>query len=560
MSITYFDRLPVEILHHIFDKLDIETILFSFRYVCKRFYSIANSYNSYKFNFESISKFNFYLICRSIPFEQVISLTLSDKDKTHGQIQLFLSLFNLNQFIRLRSLTLIQIEDEYLNIFLNSILHSSLISLTIDSQTLSIRKNMALNLLSSTIEHPTLKKLDLNMWSKDMNELQWPINCTINYLRIQNSITFNQFYLILQYSPCLKTIILKDFNIDDSNEIYFNQTEFFQLTSLIFENGCIQMDKLEQCLSLTPALVYLRLIGNGNLFNSSFDGHRWEEFIKIKLRLLKKFELFISVITPVNFDTNNIEQIISFFQTSFWTNEINCFVRCDYIIYLHKLILYSIPICIDHFEYYSNVNKISSSNFTNENNDPIMMDNVKQLDLYLNKIINVDETEKVNHHLLFRNVNELILEINGKWPKGSFTFLSTTIDLLHITKLSLSVNFFHEYMSSIVHGINKLLKYALNIHTLSLFDYWAPNNCTTTMETVCSIITSNIKHLQIQVKNSDDIKYIIESLEHLISVTFKYAQSLMFSRGEFIDCLSNLKRHKSKWDCQYALHVWLDHN
>jgi len=560
MSSTCFDTLPVEIFHHIFDKLDIETILFSFRYVCKRFYSIADSYNSYKFNFESISKSNFYRICRIIPFEQVISLTLSDKDKTHGQIQLFLSLFNnLNQFIRLRSLTLIQIEDDYLNIFLNSILHSSLISLTIDSQTLSIRQNMSLNLLSSTIKHSTLKKLDLNMWSKDMNELQWPINCTINYLRIQNSITLNQFYFILEYSPCLKTIILKDFNIDDTNEININSREFFQLTSLTFENGRIQMDKLEQCLSLTPSLIDLKLIGNGNLINSSFDGHRWEEFIKAKLRLLKKFQLFISVLTPVNFDTNNIEQIISFFRTSFWINKINCFVNCDYIIYLHKLILYSIPICIDHLEYYSDVNKISASNFKKENNDSMIMDNIKQLDLYLNKIINIDETDKVNH-LLFRNVNELILGIDGQWPKGSLTFLSTTIDLLHITKLSISVNFFHEYMSSIVYGINELLKYASNIHTLSLFDYWAPNNCTTTMETVCSMITSNIKHLQIQVKNSDDIKCIIENLEHLISVTFKYSQSLIFNRGEFIDCLEELKRHSSRWNCKYALHLWLDHN
>jgi hypothetical protein len=559
MSISYFDILPVEIFYRIFDHLDIQTIIFSLRYVCKRFYSIVNSYNSYNFNFESISKLNFDLICQIIPFEQVISLTLSDQDKTHGQIQLFLSLFNLNQFIRLRSLTLIQIEDNHLNILLNSIIHSSVISLAIDSQTLCIRQNTALNLLSSTIEHHTLEKLDLNMWPKDMNELQWPMNCTISYLRIRNSITVNQFYLILQYSPCLKTIILKDFNIDNTDEIDFDHTEFLQLISLTCENGYIQMNKLEKCLSLTPGLIYLKLIGNGNLFNSSFDGARWERFIKEKLPLLKKFEFFISVLTDVHFDTNNIEQIISFFQTPFWVNEKHCFVICDYIIHLHKLILYSIPICDNHFEYYSNVNKVSASNFTIENNDPTMMDNVKQLDLYLSKIMNVDETEKADH-LLFRNITELILGIDGEWPKGSFTFLSTTIDLLHITKLSLFVNFSHEYMPSIVHSITKLLKHALNIHTLSLFDYRAPRHCTTTMEIVCAMITSNIKHLQVRVKNSDDVKYIIEGLEHLTSVTFEYAQGLMFSRGEFIDCLADLKRHSSRWECRYALHVWLDHN
>ncbi|CAF5170659.1 unnamed protein product, partial [Rotaria sp. Silwood1] len=180
----------------------------SFRYVCKRFDLITNSYNYFNFNFESISKTKFLRICHMIPFEQVVSLTLSDKDKTHGQIQLFISLFDINQFLRLRSLKLIRIESNHLKIFLDYTIHSSLISLSIDSQTLNIGKNPVLTLLSSTIEHYTLQKLDLNIWPKNMKEFQWPVNCTIKYLSIKNSITLNQFYIILEYSPCLQTIIL----------------------------------------------------------------------------------------------------------------------------------------------------------------------------------------------------------------------------------------------------------------------------------------------------------------------------------------------------------------
>jgi hypothetical protein len=184
------------------------------------------------------------------------------------------------------------------------------------------------------IEHPTLQKLDLDMWPKDLNELQWPMNCTLTYLRLRTSITLNQFYLILHSSPCLKTIIVKDFNID---QIYLYDGQFSQLTSLTCENGRIKMDKLEQCLALTPALVYLKLIGNGNLFDSSFDGDRWEKLIQKHLPLLEKFEFYMSVLTHVNFDTNNIEQMISFFETTFWIDEKHCFVQCDYIIYSHQL-------------------------------------------------------------------------------------------------------------------------------------------------------------------------------------------------------------------------------
>ncbi|CAF0890464.1 unnamed protein product [Rotaria sordida] len=563
MSTSSLDILPVEILHHILDNLDIQTILFSFRYVCKRFDSITTSYNYYNFNFESISKTRFLRICHMIPFEQVVSLTLSNRDKTHGQILLFISLFDINQFLRLRSLTLIRIEANDLKIFLDYTIHSSLISLSIDSQTLNISKNPVLNLLSSTIEHYTLQKLDLNMWPKNMQELQWPVNCTISYLRIQNSITLNQFYIILQHSPCLQTIILKDFNANDTNEnisTYLNPTPSLQLRSLICEGGRIQMDKLEPCLSLTPALVYLKLIGSGNLFNSSFDGYRWEHIIKNKLPLLEKFDFFVSVFTHVNFDTSYIEQIISLFQTSFWLDEKHCFVICDYIIYIHKVILYSLPICTSHFVYYSDKNKVSASNFTiNNNNNSIMMDNVKQLDIYLSKVIDTDEIEDVSY-LQFRNVTELTLAIADKWPEGSFKFLSTTINLFNIVKLSLSVNFSYEYMPSIVHSINKLLKYAHNINILSLFDYWAPDDYRTSIETVCSMITPNIKHLHIRVKNSDDIKFIIENFKHLKSITFEHAQNFIFTNGKFVEYLPVMKRHVSRWENQYALHVWLDNN
>ncbi|CAF1236139.1 unnamed protein product [Adineta steineri] len=556
MSTVYLNTLPIEILYHIIDYLDIETIFFSFRSVCKHFYSIVNSYNNYDFNFESISKSNFNIICRMIPFEQVISLTLSNKDKTHGQIPLFLSLFNLTQFNRLRSLKLIQIEDNDLKLFLNSIIHlSSLISFSIDLQTLNIRKNTSLNLLSSTINDHSFQQLDLNMWPKDMTEFQWSINSTINYLRIRNSITIKQFYIILQHCPCLQTMILKDFNIDDNSEYVPTDIQFFQLKSLTCMNGRIEMSKIEQCLSLIPKLIHLKLIGHGSLFNSTFDGYRWEQIFLDKLPLLKKFEFFISVLTDVHFDTNNIKQIISFFQTPFWLNEKQCFVICDYIIYLHKLILYSIPICHNHFEYYSNLNKVSASNFLMKDKNSLIMNNIKQLDLDLSQVINNNENS-----LSFQNVNELIIGINGEWPKDSLTFLSTTINLLNLVKLSLSVHFSHEYMPSIISGTNKLLKYAVNIHTLALFDYLAPQNCTTNMETVCLILTSNIKHLHIRVKNSDDMKYIIDNVKYLKSVTFEYPQNFMFHHQDCIDYLSVLKEVSSIWECQYALHVWLSQN
>ncbi|CAF4016767.1 unnamed protein product, partial [Rotaria sp. Silwood1] len=65
----------------------------------------------------------------------------------------------------------------------------------------------------------------------------------------------------------------------------------------------------------------------------------------------------------------------------------------------------------------------------------MMMDNVKQLDIHLSKVMDSDEIENINY-LQFRNVTELTLGIADEWPENSFRFLSTTINLFNIVKLS----------------------------------------------------------------------------------------------------------------------------
>ncbi|CAF5111385.1 unnamed protein product, partial [Rotaria sp. Silwood1] len=101
--------LPVELFYRILDHLDSETILLSFGYVCQRFHAIVKTYNRYKIDLSSISKSNFHSVCHLLQPDNIISLTLSDDIETPGQISLFLSIFHIHQFTRLRHLTLIGI-------------------------------------------------------------------------------------------------------------------------------------------------------------------------------------------------------------------------------------------------------------------------------------------------------------------------------------------------------------------------------------------------------------------------------------------------------------------
>jgi hypothetical protein len=64
-------------------------------------------------NFKSITKKEFDLVCQRIIPNQVISLTLSNNEDTPGQVELFLSRFQINQFTSLRSLTLIDLGPDY---------------------------------------------------------------------------------------------------------------------------------------------------------------------------------------------------------------------------------------------------------------------------------------------------------------------------------------------------------------------------------------------------------------------------------------------------------------
>jgi hypothetical protein len=77
-------------------------------------------YIDYQLNFKSISISGFRQICRNVRPEQVVSLTLSDANNTSGQSELFFSHFRIEQFIRLRSRTLIEIEfNSFKSIFAN---------------------------------------------------------------------------------------------------------------------------------------------------------------------------------------------------------------------------------------------------------------------------------------------------------------------------------------------------------------------------------------------------------------------------------------------------------
>ena len=377
LMILYLDILPTELLYYILNFLDTRTILLSFRYVCKRFYILSNDYNQYRLNLNSCGKYDFYRLCRIISPLNIISLLLSDDDKTPGQISLFLSFFNLKHFNYLRSLRLLEIDDLNLNIVMKDISCLTLTSLTIESRASITWTQETLSYLSKILEQSSLKKFTLSIWRFEIYDFTWPNQCRIEYLHLSNRITFEQYCAILEQCIFLRVLVIKDVLWNDINTTI--STKYRQLKCLTLEDNRMDIFKLEQFLSLTPTLIYLKVIGMAYLI----DSYRWEKVLRIKLPNVDTFEFFFTSWKNVNYNYSDIELLIRPFQTPFWLENKQWIVNCDYIINPTEVILYSIPICKSYFQYHNPSNKISCSNFTETDTNAAMMNNISQLRLNL---------------------------------------------------------------------------------------------------------------------------------------------------------------------------------
>lgn len=109
-SSSQIDILPVELFHYIFGYLWAHEIFYAFFNLNSYFNAILVNYDRYSVNFCSIIKSLFDVTCHHIRPDQIISLTLSDDEETPNQSELFFSLFNIEQFINLRSLDINSID------------------------------------------------------------------------------------------------------------------------------------------------------------------------------------------------------------------------------------------------------------------------------------------------------------------------------------------------------------------------------------------------------------------------------------------------------------------
>jgi hypothetical protein len=152
---------------------------------------------------------------------------------------------------------------------------------------------------------------------------------------------------------------------------------------------------------------------------------------------------------------------------------------------------------------------------------------------------------------LFHKVNKLELWNNGELPITSSQYLSTLINFSQLVGVRLCISL------NILTGVTSFLEKAHNVRSLEIDNSACDVSCNIRMGNVCLMIPRHVKQFDISVTTVDDMKMILERLDHLSNVVFRLSRNLPYGIGEIITWLKNKRRYVSYYYTDNYLSIWL---
>ncbi|CAF1933044.1 unnamed protein product [Rotaria magnacalcarata] len=547
------DTLPAELLYQLLDLLPCENILISVANVCRRFRSIAHAYDRYDIDLRSISKPTFHKICRSIRPVKVISLTLSDDEKTPGQIGLFLSVFHIKLFRRLRHLTLINVAAKDLMTISSQCQLNSLISFTMDARGQHIIS--PLKMITRAIALPSLCKLSLTSIGCIFDRISWPTDCLLQNLKIQTC-TCQQFLTLLSRLPHLKTldIALYEFRSTDARSTTIHRS----LTSLTMSIGHTHITSLDSLLLLTPSLVNLKLIINSCDAEFLSQCFSWEEFIQHRLTELQKFEFFFTVCHHRQDSLFDIETLIDSFRRPFWLEDKRWLVCCEQTkSSKYRTYLYTVPMCISRFKYLKPFRKIFSTVDNLPSNTTCRVSTLI-VDLTTRLMSSLFKRDDPNSTTVeFGQVTDLVLFVYGEQIRESMKFASTLIDVSQLQHLSISLYSDIKMDDDPTVYVSTLLKSVRNLRSLAINFCWPCNKYSDNLKSIISMVPRHVHHLQIDARSAKLIKEVFEQIVNLSSVAFRIRGYQPLQSEDILAWLTKRCSDFTFVNTRDTLNVWL---
>lgn len=311
------NELPYVPLHQIFDYLDSRTLICSIGITCKYLREAIRSYN--RLRLESIPIYDLTKITKSIPAENIISLTiLGNCQETSPEFSRFINLQSLNNTIRLKKLSIKTCCQN-------------------PQRTSHLLKNLS-QIIGQT--NVTILLLDISTTQQViLYNLIQPFQHILQQLTIDNC-HYNEYKQILTNFPHLQTLIMKSCSFTGIDRVT-KFSSISQLTCLSLFSRSLSVDELHFVLQLTPFLTKLELKYEGNEFARISDGNRWENFVRIYLQSLQTFDFEFVYGSQRSIDLPSFHSILTSFQTQFWLEEIHCHVQCEYSLTLNKTRVYT---------------------------------------------------------------------------------------------------------------------------------------------------------------------------------------------------------------------------
>ena len=507
------ENLPVEIFHRIFDDLDIQTIFFSIRSVCRLFQSIVNSYDRLDFHLKNVSKTNFDLLCQMISPRNIRSLTLHNNKKLLDQISVFLAQIDLRQLTQLHSIHLYGIDEFQFNYLCRRINLNLLkaFSIKIDKYD-DRRKNTTDNRLSKIVQQSNLRNIHFNIQNNRLSDIDWPMSCSIECLTLNGDITFDTLVKIFSCSPRLHRLIIEE-KFSSLIDHCILTSSFPQLRSLAVEQIDVTINQLESFLLLTPSLTDLKLIGDCRIF----DGKRWEEFLQGNLPHLDQFQFHINCQEATAQTREDFELIIQPYQSPFWIDCKKWFVEGELDLqHSNRYQIYSIPICKSIYQTEFHSNKISLST----SNDILITKNISQLIFRFKKRLTKQILKAINISY-FPNVTKLHVYFNGKFHAPFLDYLPRIINISQLTEVFIELYYSNESNQNCLKTFMRYLNQSSKLSSLTISNYISLPGFSDFYNIIFQNLPPQINHLKIPVENVKQIEMIFKRCHRLAVLELK---------------------------------------
>lgn len=130
---------------------------------------------------------------------------------------------------------------------------------------------------------------------------------------------------------------------------------------------------------------------------------------------------------------------------------------------------------------------------------------------------------------LFGKATKIIIDIFGIWSSFSLKYLSVFIDISKIVQIELNSDKFGQYNYITWIDIGNFLAQAKNLSSLAFWNISFVSELNQSIDFMCVTIPCRVKHLQMPIKNLNQIERIFNRCENLSTIKFD-TKSLEFSK------------------------------